>query len=170
MDTQAPGQAGSLPADQYHQIVSPVLQVTAELAAVRGDPDLYNDMASMLALRTLVQRFGGWYLGQYPDAGHDLRQAIAAAPEGACLMVLQRGELDSKQTRECLWALDAAARQLESAGVIGCESEAAHDAWRQLGGNRKRALDKLKLAAATLVTAIDQLERQRDADTGLPGT
>lgn len=163
MDTQASSQAPSLPQDQYHQIVSPALQVAAELAAVRGDPELYNDMASMLALRTLVQRFGDFYLDKHPESDDELRTAIAGAPKGACVMALQRAELDEKQMRECLWALDTASDQLTEAGVIGCEKEHAMAAWRQLGGgNRKHALDKLKLAAGVLVTAIDQWERERD--------
>ena len=75
--TPAP-QAGSLPAEPYHQIVSPALQVCAELAAVRGDPDLYNDMASMLALRTLIQRFGDLYLQSHPDTEPEVRPKAPA--------------------------------------------------------------------------------------------
>ncbi len=170
MQADSPPPPGALPADQYHQIVSPVLQVCAELAAVRGDPDLYNDMASMLALRALIRQFGAFYLQQYPDTEATVREAIAAAPESACLMVLQRGELDDNQARECLWALDAASKQLDDTGVLGVARDSTRSAWQQLAGNRKRALEKLKLAAGTLVTAIDQWERERDAHSGVSNT
>ena len=84
-------------------------------------------------------------------------------------MVLQRGELDANQTRECLWALEAASKQLTEAGVLGEDRNGAHAAWQQLAGNRKRALDRLKLTAGALVTAIDQWERERDARREVSG-
>lgn len=157
--------APSLADNEYHLIVAPVLQVAAELAAVRGDPELFNDMPSMLALRILVKRLGHSYLEQYPDTEDSLRVAIESAPDGACAMALKRAELDQVQSTDCMWSLNEAARQLEAAGVIGPEEELARDAWRQLcGGNRKHALSKLKLAAGGLVTAIDQWEQQRQAE------
>ncbi len=124
--------APSLADNEYHLIVAPVLQVAAELAAVRGDPELFNDMPSMLALKTLVKRLGQLYLAQHPDTDASLREAIESAPEGACAMALKRAELDEVQSTECMWSLNEAARQLEAAGVIGPEEELARDAWRQL--------------------------------------
>lgn len=154
----------TLPHEAYHLIVSPALQVAAELAAVRGDPELYNDMASMLALRRLVTTFGEFYARQYPNIDAATRQAIAAAPEAACTMVLQRAELDAKQLSECLWALDAAERQLAADAAFGSEAEPAQTAWQELiQGHRDNALARLKFAAGSLVTAIDHWERRRDA-------
>lgn len=155
----------TLAADQYHRIVSPALQVTAELAAVRGDPELYNDMASMLALRAIVTTLGEFYLEDNANAPETTRAAIKAAPEAACTMVLERAELDNKQFSECLWALDAAEKQLAAAQVFGKEREPARAAWRELeSGNRDNAVARLKFAAGALVGDIDNWERQRDTD------
>ncbi len=155
----------SLPAAQYHLIVSPVLQVTAELAAVRGDPDLYNDMASMLALMALVRALADCCLEAHPDESPAVREAIEAAPAGACVMVLNRGELIQEQISDCIWALETATRQLVEARVLGRERKLAREAWRLLGdGDREGAIQRLKLAATGIVNAVDQWEREREQE------
>lgn len=152
----------SLPADEYHLIVSPVLQATAEIAAARGDPDLYNDMASMLALMALVQALGDCYLQQRSDETAAVREAVEAAPTGACLMVLNRSELDSDQIGDCVGALQAATRQLVAAQVLGREQKLAREAWQCLLDNdRAGAVTRLKRATVGIVTDIDQWERAR---------
>ncbi|MGB8635512.1 MAG: hypothetical protein WCD66_02105 [Rhodanobacteraceae bacterium] len=160
-----PADIPGLEAGEYHLIVSPVLQVTAELAAVRGDPDLYNDMPSMLALKVLVDQFARLYVEDHDDVAEHTREAIASASDGACVMALQRGELDEAQTGECIWALNQACQQLRQAEVIGSEAEFARSAWQHLrNGSREQALAQLKLAAGGLVTAVDRWERQRQSD------
>jgi hypothetical protein len=155
----------SLPADEYHLIVSPVLQATAEIAAARGDPDLYNDMASMLALMALVQALGNCYLQQRADDTAAVREAVEAAPTGACLMVLNRSELDADQIGDCIGALQAATRQLIEAHVLGHEQKLAHEAWQCLLDNdRAGAVTRLNRATVGIVTAIDQWERARGED------
>lgn len=146
-------------------IVSPVLQVTAEIAAVRGDRDLYNDMASMMALLILVRTLGGLYL-QQPGAAADASDAVDAAPMAACTMVLQRGELTREQVGDCLWALQAATQELADAQVLGREQRPAHEAWQfLLAGNRKHAIECLKQAAVSIVMDVDKWERDREART-----
>ena len=151
-----------LDATAYHRVVAPVLQAAAELAAARNDPDLANDMASMLALRTLVGRFGSFYLEQNIDLDASSGEAIRHAPDSACVLPLERMQLDVAQIRDCVWALGAASRQLLEAGVIGPEAERAREAWDALaGGNREAGMQALKLAAATLIAGIDRWERER---------
>lgn len=157
------GDAISLPASEYHSIVAPALQVSAELAAARGDPDLYNDMASMLVLRGLIQTLGQCFLETHQGASDSLRKAIDAAADGACAMVLKRGELSATQLSECLWALQSATRQLANAQVFDQDQTRLHDAWDHLAaGNRKDAIAQLKLAAGGMATAIDHWERARE--------
>ncbi|MDN5925323.1 MAG: hypothetical protein L0H70_10050 [Xanthomonadales bacterium] len=155
----------ALSSDQYQHIVAPVLQVAAELAAVRGDPDLVNDMPSMLALKTLVSTFAAFYIEQHPEADAAVCAAIDAAADGACAMALKRVDMDKAQIKECLWALGAASVKLREAGVLGPELGIAREAWHQLaGGNRSHAIAKLKLAAGGMVTAIDHWERARNSE------
>lgn len=151
-----------LDAAAYHRIVAPVLHAAAELAAARNDPDLANDMASMLALRTLVGRFGGFYLEQYADLDAAATEAVRHAPDSACVLPLERMQLDAAQMRDCIWALGAASRQLLDAGVIGPEAERAREAWNALAGDdREAGMRALKLAAAMLIAGIDRWERER---------
>lgn len=152
----------SLPATEYHLIVSPVLKATAEIAAARGDADMYNDMATMLALMALVRTLADCYLQQQPAATTAAREAVEAAPTGACLMVLGRSELNDEQIGDCIAALQAATRQLVEAGVLGREQKLAREAWQcLLDDDRADAVMQLKRAAAGIVTDIDQWERAR---------
>ncbi|HET6655261.1 MAG TPA: hypothetical protein VFH57_03350 [Gammaproteobacteria bacterium] len=155
----------SLPAAEYHRIVAPVLQVTAEIAAVRGDPDLFNDMPSMLALMTLVTALADCYLQQNPGEADAVSEAVKAAPTGACLMVLNRGEMEQAQINDCIWALQAGMTQLVEARVLGRERKLAQDAWQLLAdGDRDGAVERLKRAATGIVMDIDQWERARGED------
>jgi hypothetical protein len=165
VDNTSSDQISSLPPEQYHLIVSPVLQVTAEIAAARGDPDLYNDMASMLALMTLVRTLGECYLQQSEDKADVSRDAVEAAPTGACLIVLNRGEMEQDQINDCIWALQAGAQQLVDAKVLGRERKLAQEAWQLLiAGDRQGAVRQLKRAATGIVMDIDQWERARGED------
>ncbi|HET7370935.1 MAG TPA: hypothetical protein VFK45_08860 [Gammaproteobacteria bacterium] len=142
--------------------MAPVLQATAEIAAARGDPDLFNDMASMLAMMTLVRALGECYLQEHAGEADAPRDAIAAAPTGACLMVLHRGELEQDQINDCIWALQAGTKQLVDAKVLGREQKLAREAWQLLADeDRDAAMERLKRAATGIVTDIDQWERAR---------
>lgn len=151
-----------LPSEQYELIVAPVLQVAAKSAATRGDPVLYNDMASMLALMSLVEALAKRYLDDHPDTPEALRHAIQAAPSSACTMALQRGELSPAQIGDCIWSLEAATEQLRAARVLGHESAVAAKIWTLLtSGDRSGALSALLGATKDIVAAIDAWERQR---------
>lgn len=152
-----------LPSEHYELIVAPVLQVAAKSAATRGDPELYNDMASMLALMALVRALGNCWLQHHPEATSTLQDTIHAAPAGACVMVLKRGELSPAQVSDCIWALKTASQQLVAAKVLGSEQHTAIQAWQPLtNGDRKTAVTILMRATKQLVAAIDAWERARD--------
>lgn len=162
VDDQPSELTPSLPPAEYHLIVAPVLQVTADIAAARGDPDLFNDMPSMLALMALVRALADCYRRDAPEKAEAVRDALKAAPMGACLMALHRSELDESQINDCTWALEKATTQLVEAGVLGRERPLAEEAYRLLTGNdRAGAIERLKGAATGIVMEIDRWERTR---------
>lgn len=151
----------SLDPQSYHRVVAPALQVAADTAASRGDPDLYNDMPSMLALMAMVHGLADCLRADRPT-GEELQSALEQAPAGACVMVLQESDLDDAQVGDCLWALSAAYAQLSERAVIGPERGLVEDAWQHLqAGEREAAIGVLGLAAARLVAAIDDWEQRR---------
>lgn len=160
-----------LPPGEYALLVSPVLQVAAKVAAVRGDPDLYNDIASMLALKAIVEALGECYLHQHPDAPASMARAIEIAPMGACVMVLEHADLSSAQIGDCTWALQAATRQISDAGVLGGEQALVWEAWQLLSaGDHDKGIGKLMLAVTHIVDAVDAWERARAEPHGLSGS
>ncbi len=151
----------SLDPETYHRVVAPALQVAAEVAAGRGDPQLYNDMASMLALMALVAGLCEC-LRADGECDDGTQQALAQAPMGACVMVLQESALADAQINDCLWALSAAYAQLSEQGVIGSERRLVRDAWAHLHQDeRVAARGVLGLAAAAVVAAVDDWEQAR---------
>lgn len=145
--------------EDYHRLVAPALKVCAELAAKRGDPVLYNDMPSMLALMALV---GGLVECYREQRGTAQPETLARTPLAACWMVLRESSLAEAQVDDCLHALELAHDQLERAGVLGAERELVARAWRDLeAGEGERASGVLQLAAAQVAEAIDQWEAER---------
>lgn len=158
-ETNAPG---SLPNEQYHLFVSPALQVAAEIAAARGDRDLYNDMASMLALMTVVQELAQRYLHAHAQDPGLPREAIEAAPASVCIMALRRGELETEAITDCIDALHAATHTLVEAGILGHEARQITPIWEHLQqGRRDEAIARLKFVMMNIITAIDEWERAR---------
>lgn len=159
--------AAALDSAEYQLIVAPVLQVAAELAAARGDPDLFNDLSSMLMLRAIIRQFGQWYLDEEREVGAGARAAIAAAADSVSAMALQRGRLDQDQMGDCMWALEAAGRLVGDAKLFDPMCGMLRTAWEQLRrGERDQAAARLKLAARGMVAAVDRWERDRDTGTG----
>ncbi|HEX7380887.1 MAG TPA: hypothetical protein VF265_01905 [Nevskiaceae bacterium] len=166
-DNHAADSGPSLPKAQYDLIVAPVMQIATKVAAVRGDPMLYNDMATMLALMAVVQALGECYLHDHPETDATLRKAIDAAPMGACLLVLgsENANLTPEQINDCMWSLNKATQQLIDAEVINPSQlqKAAWQIWKFLiGKERQDAIKHIMLAITTMVKAIDQYERDRD--------
>lgn len=151
-------QAGLSPRD-YHRLVAPALKVCADLAAKRGDPVLYNDMPSMLALMALVAGLAECYRS---EGGAAPAETLARTPLAACWMVLQESSLAEVQVDDCLHALELAYGQLERSAVLGPERELVARAWRDLeAGDSERGSGILQLAASQVAEAIDRWEAQR---------
>lgn len=148
-------QLGLAPHD-YNRLVAPALEVSAKLAASRGDPYLYNDMPCMLALMSLITGLVECYR---TDGGAAPADTLARTPLAACWMVLHESDLSEAQVNDCLRALEAAHEQLTAAGVIGPERERIASAWHDFEqGESKRASGQLRLAASQVAQAVDAWE------------
>lgn len=139
----------------YHTVVGPSLQVTAELAAARGDPTLHADMPAMLALIDLVARLAHHWRETH---GADQRQdeVLDGAPAAACVMVLQEAGLGPDAIGQCLAALQAGYAQLAEHGVTEVATPLIDRAWEALQDERRdAALTDLDQAARRIVSAIE---------------
>ncbi|MGD8380214.1 MAG: hypothetical protein PVJ40_10585 [Gammaproteobacteria bacterium] len=155
--------AAGLDHEQYRLIVAPALESAADTAARRGDPWLYNDMASMLALMALVTGLATCY---HEDSGADeaLARRLEQAPLAACGMVFTETELTQAQVDDCIWALRKAYSTLRGDQVIGEESESVTTAWKALrDGRRDNALEALKSLSRDIARAVDDWEAHREA-------
>lgn len=152
--------ANALGPRDYHLLVGPVLEVCAGQAASREDPYLYNDMASMLALRSLVRALCERHALENHGEGN--AEQYQQAPLGACAMVLEEAELTEEQMQDCLWALETADRQLtrENAYTIpGSHIDKAYHAL--IHQDRETARQLLDEAATLVIQCIDGWEQQR---------
>ena len=59
---------GLLP-EEYQAVVAPAMRAAAELAAARGDPYLFNDVACMLGLMVMVRDLADLYQDQWGALG-----------------------------------------------------------------------------------------------------
>ena len=158
--------AGLLTPAEYQLLAAPALQSAAELAAQRGDPHLYNDMASMLALLGMVSALVHAHLEEgAPDASP--RQVLEAAPLAVCALVFTESGLEAPQVGDCLRALSAAYLQLLRQGALGPQDAYVDKAYRELRtGQRPAALQSLKLAAHAMARAVDTWEARPQPQSG----
>jgi hypothetical protein len=147
---------------EYAQVVAPVLQAAAEVAAERGDPQLFGDMASMLALMHLVEGLAERCRNASGDALESSGEALAAAPLGACALVFSESGLESAAVDECLGALRRAGDMLRADGVLAFDTKASGAIWRKLAdGAREEAVAALREVARDLTARIDAWEAGR---------
>ncbi|MGH8396925.1 MAG: hypothetical protein ACRETA_01585 [Gammaproteobacteria bacterium] len=154
---------GLLTADEYALLAAPALKAAAEVAAERGDPDLYNDMAAMLALLAMTSALTHAYLGyqdQFPAASAP--EAVEATPMAVCALVFTRTELAPIQVEDCLHALSSAYLILLKAGVLGPQEAYVEQAFNELKLGRPGPAQRLLLQAThTMVRAVDDWEARR---------
>jgi len=155
---------GLLP-EEYQAVIAPAMQAAAELAAARGDPYLYNDLACMLALMVLVRDLADLYQDQWGPLGqHSPPEVFAAAPSAACVMVLSEYEIETDSIRHMTTALERAAEQLTADGVFGPERVEVHKAWNALlEHKRDTAQAYMRQAASRIANAVDAWEARRAA-------
>ena len=157
---------GLLP-EEYQAIIAPAMKAAADLAAARGDPHLYNDLACMLALRTLVRDLADLYQDQWGSLGqHSPPEVMKAAPTAACVMVLNEYELEPDSITHMVDALDRAAATLADQGIFGAERLAVQKAWEAQQDGRGEVADAyMRQAAIQVANAIDGWEARRDDAT-----
>lgn len=155
-----------LAAGEYRFVVAPPLAAAAETAAERGDPQLFNDMASMLALSWMVEALVGRYREMVPaEQRTSTEQALDAAPLGACALVFTESDLDEDTVGECLGALRQAGRMLQADGVDRAGREALDEAWAALRDEQhEQAIEQLRECTRRMTDAIDAWEAARGAD------
>ena len=158
--------AGLLTPAEYRLLAAPALQTAAELAAQRGDPHLYNDMASMLALLGMVSALVHAHLEQ-GVAGASPRAVLEAAPLAVCALVFTESGLEALEVGECLRALSAAYLQLLRQGALGPQDAYVDKAYHELHlGQVPAAMQNLKLAAHAMARAVDAWEARRAGNRG----
>jgi len=146
---------------EYGILAAPALQAAAELAAQRGDPHLYNDMASMLALLGMVSALVHAYL-QEPPADASPREVLEAAPLAVTALVFTESGLEAPEVAACLKALSAAYLQLLRGGALGPQDAYVDKAYSELrAGKRLEGLQSLKLAGLSMAQAVDAWEARR---------
>lgn len=153
----------SLKPEEYQAIIAPALHAAADIAAARGDPDLYNDLAAMLTLMTLVRDLSDLYqyhwgaLGQMSPA-----ELFEQAPVAACVIVLHEQELPPEALVKMTEALEKAYNMLHDENILGRERVEVQRAWdAQLRNNPDLAHAHMKQAARICVAQIDQWEIKR---------
>lgn len=153
---------GLLP-EEYQAVVAPAMQAAAELAAARGDPYLYNDLACMLTLMVLVRDLADLYQDKWSALGQLSSPAqFKAAPKAACVMVLSEYEIEPESIQSMTSALDNAHARLASDNVFGPERVQVQKAWDAREANKDESANAyMRQAAAALATAIDAWESNR---------
>ncbi len=148
---------------EYRLLLAQPLAAAAETAAERGDPHLFNDMASMLALMHTVRSLAGHYRREVPADEWDSREAaLEAAGLGACALVFTESELSREEVDECLGALHQAAGMLDADRVLSVADEDIAAAWNALQRSQyEPALERLQKACAGIAEAIDRWESER---------
>jgi len=153
------GVAGLLTPVEYQLLAAPALQAAAEVAAQRGDPHLYNDMASMLALLGTVTALTHAYLQQPLSAGASPHKVLEVAPLSVCALVFTESGLGAAEVEQCLRALSQAYLKLLKEGVLGPQEGLVEKGFAELmAGERASALQSLHQAAQAMTRAIDAWE------------
>ncbi|NNC24206.1 hypothetical protein HKX42_10210 [Salinisphaera sp. USBA-960] len=142
----------------YHATVGPALKATAEVAAKRGYPTLHDDLPCMIALIELVTRLADLYTeNNQASAEHD---KLAAAPQGAAIMVLREADLDAASIEVMTNALAAADTRVREQMVIGDPRPTVAMAWSYLNDNERDAADRyLQRSVLAIAQAIDAWEQ-----------
>ncbi len=147
---------------EYELLVAPALQAAAEVAAQRGDPHLYNDMPSMLALLGTVTALTHAYLQLELPAGSSPREVLERAPLTVCTLVFTESGLEAPLVEQCLRALTQAYLQLLKEGVLGSQEGLVEAGFEQLmAGNRPQGLQFLRQGSMAMAKAVDAWESTR---------
>lgn len=157
-----PESGGLLTPVEYQLLAAPALQAAAEVAAQRGDPHLYNDMPSMLALLGTVTALTHAYLELPLSAGASPREVLEAAPLAVCALVFTESGMEAPAVQQCLKALSSAYLQLLRQSVLGPQEALVEKAFSELmDGQRPAGLQSLRQGVMAMARAIDAWEAAR---------
>ena len=153
----------NLKPDEYQAVIGPALHAAADIAAARGDPDLFNDLPSMLALMTLTLDLADLYQHHWGALGQmSPPEVFTAAPLAACVVVLQEQKLEPESITAMTQALDEANTMLRKENMLGRERVEVQKAWdASLEGKTELAHTHMKQAAKTVTNIIDTWEVKR---------
>jgi len=151
---------------EYALVVAPALAAAAETAAERGDPHLFNDMASMLALSWMVEGLVAAYQQAVPSSQWASEErAMQAAPLGACALVFTESELEPSVVEECLGALAQAGKMLKKDKVDQAAQGQLLEGWQALQqGDHESAIARLRECARSMAESVDEWESKRGAN------
>tara|TARA_R110002074_G_scaffold81724_1_gene182967 strand:+ start:23337 stop:23846 length:510 start_codon:yes stop_codon:yes gene_type:complete len=150
--------------EEYQMIVAPSLKVSAELAASRGDPKLFQDLPSMLCLIHLISKLKEFYIDEWavmsamPSEG-----SLQKAHEAACIMVLSEANVAKGELAAMMSSLNRAYQQVVDAAITLESDQDIKRAWDAIKKNQhEQFLVLLEQAAKKFVLALDGWERARN--------
>ncbi|MEO1889305.1 MAG: hypothetical protein ABGX33_05260 [Cycloclasticus sp.] len=150
--------------EEYQMIVAPSLKVAAELAASRGDPQLFQDLPSMLCLMYLVTGLKDYYVDEWAlVSGMSNEESLNKAPEAACMMVLTEGNVEKSELGTMIDALNRAYQRILPEGVCDEANIDLKRAWESIKKNEnEQFLAQLEQAAKKFVQSLVNWERARN--------
>ena len=149
--------------EEYQMIIAPSLKVAAELAASRGDPTLFKDMASMLCLIHMVSRLRDYYVDEWAVmSAMSSDTSLQKAPEAACMMVLTEGNVDKAEVVTMVSSLNRGYDMLIDAGITAACDVDIKRAWEAMKTNEaEQFMVLLEQSAKKFVMALDGWEKTR---------
>ena len=150
--------------EEYQMIVAPSLKVAAELAASRGDPKLFQDMACMLCLIHMVSKLKDYYVDEWAVMSAMASEtSLQSAPEAACMMVLTEGNVDKDELGPMISSLNRAYELVINANVSeACDIDIKR-AWEAMKKNDyEQFMALLEQSAKKFVLALDSWEKTRN--------
>lgn len=145
-------------------IIAPSLKVAAELAASRGDPKLFQDMASMLCLIHMVSRLKDYYVDEWAVmSSMSSESSLQTAADAACMMVLTEANVDKAELGGMVSSLNKAYDMLMGAGVSDACDVDIKRAWAAMKKNEfEQFMALLEQSAKKFVLALDGWEKTRN--------
>ena len=145
-------------------IVAPSLKVSAELAASRGDPKLFQDLASMLCLIHLISSLKEFYIDEWAVMSAMSNEgSLRKAHEAACMMVLTEANVDKSELVGMMNSLNRAYHQVVEADITFESDLEIKRAWCAIKKNQcEQFLVVLEQAAKKFVQAFDSWEGKRN--------
>jgi len=145
-------------------IVAPSLKVAAELAASRGDPKLFQDMACMLCLIHMVNELKRYYVDEWAVmSAMSTEASLQSAPEAACMMVLTEGNVDKAELGPMISSLNRAYDMVIRSEVSEACDVDIKRAWEAMKTNDyEQFMALLEQSAKKFVLALDGWEKARN--------